>query len=126
MFVKLSILMLYLRLFGVNKKFRIACYSIMALVVGYLVASTLAYIFGCSPLDKTWNISIEGTCIDDVSLDFAIGGLSVLTDTLIFILPLPMVWRLHVSMSHKIALVAVFATGSLCNSLHLRLSRYIY
>ncbi|KAL9038760.1 MAG: hypothetical protein Q9180_002937 [Flavoplaca navasiana] len=49
MFAKLSILIFYHRLFGVNVPFRRAVFAVSALVVGYCLSLALATLFQCTP-----------------------------------------------------------------------------
>lgn len=114
LFAKCSILLLYLRIFKVNRTFRYVNYSLLAVVVSYCVSLTLATIFACKPLQRTWDSSIPGTCpvkIEDV--DYAIGGFNIFSDSAILILPIPMVWGLQISTTRLIGLLVVFGTGIL-------------
>ena len=113
MFAKISILILYLRLFKVNRLFRYVDFALMALVISYCTSLLLAILFGCQPLARIWNSSIPGTCLNLTAIDFTIGGFNIFTDAAILVLPLPLVWKLHVTKARMIGLVAVFATGVL-------------
>lgn len=114
LFAKLSILLLYLRLFKVNRTFRLFDFALMSLVVSYCISLALSILFACEPLARTWDSSIPGTCpVDILKVDFAIGGFNIFTDTAILILPIPIVWRLQISTTRLIGLMLVFGTGAL-------------
>ena len=113
MFAKLSILLLYHHLFKIDRRFKLAVYALMAFNVAYCGACALAYLFSCRPESKTWNIALPGTCISLTLLDKVIGALNILTDFLILILPIPIVWGLSMTRSKKVGLSAVFGTGVL-------------
>lgn len=114
LFVKISILLLYLRLFKINRIFRYLDFALMSLVVGYCVSLALSILFACKPLARTWDSSIRGTCpVDIAKVDYAIGGFNIFTDTAILILPIPIVWTLQISTARLIGLMLVFGTGAL-------------
>lgn len=108
---KLTILLLYLRLFGVNKPFRYTTWTVMFLVFGYLFSNLLTLLFGCTPIDKYWRSTTPGHCIPETKLGLFYGSMNFLTDVLIFVLPLPMVWRLKLSRENKLGIILVFVGG---------------
>lgn len=57
--IKISILLLYLRLFptDVSKWFGKTCYAMMGLSVAATVALSLSEAFACSPVDYYWYVS---------------------------------------------------------------------
>ena len=108
---KFTILLLYLRLFGVNKPFRYATWTVMLLVFGYLFSNLLTLIFGCTPIDKYWKSMTPGHCIPEDKIGLFYGTMNFLTDVIIFVLPLPMVWRLKLSRENKLGVMLVFMGG---------------
>ncbi|KAL8948265.1 MAG: hypothetical protein Q9222_005536 [Ikaeria aurantiellina] len=103
-FAKLSILVLYYRIFGVDRNFRYACIALVVLVAGYGTACDLAKIFLCRPVKAGWDPSYEGPkhCSDHIKIDFVIGWFSIFTDFAIFLMPAPMLWNLHLARYKKI------------------------
>ena len=61
-FIKLSIGLLLLRVFGVKRSWRWAIYSIVAFVFVTTVISFSMVLAQCRPLDKLWNTTLPGTC----------------------------------------------------------------
>lgn len=113
MFAKISILVLYLRLFKVNRLFRYVDFGFMALVVCYCTSLILAILFGCRPLARSWDSSIPGTCINIANVDITIGGFNIFTDTAILILPIPLIWKLQITKAKLFGLLGIFGTGIL-------------
>lgn len=113
MFAKLSILALYINLFGLaNIKFRWACQMVGFIAVGYCVGCALSFLFPCTPVAKVWDRNIPGNCgVDLVTLDITVGALNLLTDIVIFVLPLPILVRLHTSTKRRLGLLVIFSTG---------------
>jgi hypothetical protein len=72
--------MFYLRIFP-SRNFHIAVWSIVFIAAGYSFASILANIFSCSPIAKSWDLSITtGSCMNRPVFYFANAGLGIFTD----------------------------------------------
>lgn len=110
---KASILFLYIRIFGNIRWFRYACMALLTVVCMYCVASVVVTIFQCTPVERTWDRTFNGTCIDTKTFWYANAGFSIATDLMILIIPLPLVWGLQLPIIQKLALMAVFLIGSL-------------
>ena len=67
----------------------------------------------CIPLSAAWDLSKHGRCIDPGPIFATSSSWSVLTELMIWSLPIPMVWRLNTSRANKIALTSIFAVGFL-------------
>jgi len=63
LFLKLSILLFYLRL-NPDLTFRRISYSIGAFDVFYIVLSIGIAVLGCSPVTGGWNVTIKSTCVN--------------------------------------------------------------
>ena len=116
--IKCSILMLYLRLFGVRPLFRKVIYAMLALVVGWCIAVVFAAIFQASPPSLLWTTNLKDLPKGYHHIDFPaylIGSAvpNVVMDFAILLLPMSIVWQLQINMSRKMALSAVFAVGAL-------------
>ncbi|KAI1762194.1 hypothetical protein GGR53DRAFT_428719 [Hypoxylon sp. FL1150] len=92
---KSALVLLYLQIFGVNKKFRIACYITLFYTLGYLFCNLLTEFLGCSPIAKKWHSNLPGHCINTVAANIAYGAGHMTSDLIIGILPLAMIWRLQ-------------------------------
>lgn len=81
-------------------------------MIFYLIG-TLVKIFQCSPRAKAWDKSIPGHCLGvDVPILVA-AAINVVSDCLILLLPMVSVWRLHMKMTRKLGVCAIFLAGSL-------------
>lgn len=110
---KTSILLLYLRLFKVNQTFRYSTWIVLFFVVGYLFCNFWTQLFGCSPPSKFWHPDGPGTCVDIIKTCLAYASLNIISDFVIFVLPLPMVWHLKLSLKEKIGVSLVFTSGAM-------------
>jgi hypothetical protein len=111
-FTKVSILLLYLRILG-HQHSRYAAYVIMGVVVLTNIWTLVTVVTACIPLQAFWDRTIEGArCLPQVYF-FANTGLHMATDFLIFLLPMPVIFKLKVKRGQKIALYCIFALGFL-------------
>ena len=83
----------------------------MFLVFGYLFSNLITLAFGCTPIDKYWNSMTPGHCVAETKAGVAYGSMNFISDIIIFILPLPMVWQLQLSRESKIGVTLVFMGG---------------
>ena len=81
-------------------------------MISYLSCNFITLLFGCTPLTKYWNVDEPGHCISVIKSDYAYGAMNVASDAMIFILPLPMIWRLQLSVRDKIGITLVFMSGA--------------
>ncbi|KAL8951239.1 MAG: hypothetical protein Q9222_002767 [Ikaeria aurantiellina] len=115
---KISLLLFLYRIFRVDRNFRIASWVIGAVLTIWSIISLLLKIFACRPVKASFVLKLyiaPTTHCPIKSYDVTnIHGLcNIITDFAILILPIPMVWNLHVNARKKIGLAAVFATGIL-------------
>ncbi|KAI1140591.1 hypothetical protein F5Y05DRAFT_323026 [Hypoxylon sp. FL0543] len=109
---KSSLILLYLQIFGVNNKFRIACYITLFYTLGYLTCNALTEFLGCNPIAKKWIMNLPGHCINSVAANIAYGAGHMTSDLIIGILPLTMVWRLQFpTTKQKIGLSLALSSG---------------
>jgi len=110
---KISILLLYYRIFGVVNNFRIALYIAAALVIAYWIPTTILAYLGCTPFARNWDQTLPGTCVNLVAFFRWNGICNLILDVLILCLPIPMVWRLSVSVRQRLELSGIFLLGAL-------------
>ncbi|KAF7553954.1 hypothetical protein G7046_g6952 [Stylonectria norvegica] len=108
---KISILLLYLRIFSKVRWFKWLCWFLIASVLCYAIASVTATIFQCSPVQRAFNNTIDGTCINNATFWFANAGFSITTDIIILFMPMALVYQLQIPQIQKVALLVVFALG---------------
>ncbi|KAL8671048.1 MAG: hypothetical protein Q9168_004441 [Polycauliona sp. 1 TL-2023] len=111
--IKSSVLCLYLRIFGVNKKFGIIVKCFIVAVVAWGIAVLLTTIFQCKPVRGAWDISVpRDQCFNLRTWLIATNVPNIVIDFSIICLPLPLIWKLKLSMERKIGLTGVFLLGT--------------
>lgn len=114
--IKLSILFLYKTIFTfIVKWFKIAWYAILAYVIAVTIASIVIILTQCRPIAYTWNepLGAEGSCLNLRALEIGRGALLAIADVMLLVLPMPILWSLHIQPRKKIMLCALFALGLL-------------
>ncbi|KIM95779.1 hypothetical protein OIDMADRAFT_59557 [Oidiodendron maius Zn] len=109
-FVKLSILLLYLRIFGVYRFVRFSCYFAIVLFTLFYVAYLgvqAALLKDCINL-----ASLEvGVCKDLYALTIFQSAFNVVSDIFVFLIPIPCILKLQVRTGRKIGLLIIFLAG---------------
>ena len=110
-FIKMSILLFYLRIFPPTKKITYTAYFLMAYCTIYYAIAFITTVTICNVKNKEWGITMTMNCFAYGDLMLALGWLDLLVDVLILAFPLPMVVKLKVSRPQKVYLVAIFSCG---------------
>ncbi|KAH7196268.1 hypothetical protein BKA60DRAFT_470520, partial [Fusarium oxysporum] len=112
MFMKLSLLAVYLRI-SLSRRFRAVVCLLMEIVAGYSFSAVLVAIFQCHPIEMAWDINIsDGSCIDRMAYFIATLALNVTADPFMLALPIPMLWNVKMPKRQKLGLIGIFMTGS--------------
>lgn len=75
------------------------------------MAIAFALIFACKPVARAWNMSINGTCIDQKGLYIATAVTNTVTDVALLIVPLPVLASLNMPRIQKVGLFFMFVVG---------------
>ena len=111
--IKISILLFYLQLF-VTKQFSIAAYITMSVVCLWCIQQVLAALLICKPISYNWDFHNQtGSCGNTTANCIAGAAVNVLTDLVILLLPMPIIWRLKIPTRSKLSLSFIFGLGFL-------------
>ncbi|KAK8135070.1 hypothetical protein PG984_007082 [Apiospora sp. TS-2023a] len=109
---KLSLTVFYLRLSPL-KWYRRATWATMGIVGVYSIIMICCMAFACTPVVKIWRPNVRGTCLDRRALYTASASMNTLTDIMLFVLPIPMVYGLQMPIKRRLVALGVFAAGLL-------------
>lgn len=110
--IKMSIVLLYQRLFR-TPKFVAATRAVAAAVLAWWIVVVIVQIFSCNPIKGQWDLSTPSKCISAAHFYVGVAVLNILTDVVLLLMPLPMIWRLQMSQLQKVTLSITFMTGTL-------------
>lgn len=107
---KLTFLLQYYRILGQGqmKKVISVAFVIVAL---WSISQLLVTIFNCTPIQKFWLPETPGTCIPNLPFWYINAAGNIVTDVIVFVVPLPALSRLKLHKNQKLALIGVFCLG---------------
>ncbi|KIW20964.1 hypothetical protein PV08_01543 [Exophiala spinifera] len=109
--VKCSICCQLLRLFT-ETKYKVALQCILAFLIVFGIIAAVVTVFTCTPPRDFWEeMILPDKCINYVPWWFFSASVSILTDCVLCILPMPILKKLHLPPRQKYGLIAVFAVG---------------
>ncbi|KAH8723281.1 hypothetical protein GQ44DRAFT_710388 [Phaeosphaeriaceae sp. PMI808] len=86
----------------------------MAFVIIYSFIGSFEFLFRCRPIAKYWDLSISyGSCIDHTKIFIFSGAMNTATDMIILLLPVFILWNLHLPRRQKIGVILILMTGGL-------------
>ncbi|KAH8694199.1 hypothetical protein BGW36DRAFT_463777 [Talaromyces proteolyticus] len=110
-FVKYSILLLYSRIFP-SKGLRIAIITTAVFITAWACSSIFGSIFQCVPIRSQWDPSVQGKCINYGNFVLAIGIINIISDFVILVLPIPVIWSLNMKKTKKLLTIFTLVAGS--------------
>ncbi|KAJ9662010.1 hypothetical protein H2201_006299 [Coniosporium apollinis] len=109
-FIKASVLALYMRL-GDRQLQRLSI-IVLAICIAQAIANVLVCIFHCSPIPAAWDMRItEKKCVNINAFYLANAAGNILTDIMVYTLPIRLVWKLQIPQKQKIALAVMLCLG---------------
>jgi len=116
MFIKLSIAIFLLRI-ATKKRYTWTLKISMVIVTIWSLAIFLFEIFQCNPLQAQWDFTIQNSkCVSGdsfVAAAYSISVLTVITDWMYAIIPIPMIWSVQMTTQKKVTVAFVLSLGVL-------------
>ncbi|KAF5658961.1 monocarboxylate transporter [Fusarium denticulatum] len=102
---KSSLLTFYLQV-SPQKWFRRSIFVTIAFVVLYTIIIASLLLFGCQPRETAWDpyLFASGKCIDYAVMYIIIAVANIISDIVLFAIPMPMIVRLKMPLGQKIGL----------------------
>lgn len=110
---KTSLLTFYLQI-SPQKWFRITIWATIMMVASYTIVIASLLLFGCQPIRAAWDPYAFGTgkCVDLPVLYIAIAVANIVSDIILFIIPIPTIARLKMPLAQKVGAGVMFGVGS--------------
>ncbi|KAI3395580.1 hypothetical protein diail_1092 [Diaporthe ilicicola] len=117
--VKSSILALYWRIFGADRRIRWPLAILLSISVAWAVAIIVVILLQCQPISAFWDRfdadppdPSEYNCGVNLHESFLGSSIpNILTDISLIIVPIPFIWKLNLLRSQKMAILGIFAVG---------------
>ncbi|MCJ1268762.1 hypothetical protein MMC22_008650 [Lobaria immixta] len=114
--IKISVLLLYARLFTTQRRrFRIALSVVGIYVITWTISSFCVVLLQCRPIHYSWDLPrglTQGQCIDLIGGYVGTGATNTISDFAILILPMPIVWALKIRRRQKMVICGIFLLGA--------------
>lgn len=92
---------------------RLSCYVVAGILTAWWLAVLLVTIFQCHPMQKVYSpYMTTGHCIDSIRFYKAMIIPNIITDIIIFCLPMYEVRKLHLPRGQRVGLASVFLLGA--------------
>lgn len=114
-FTKVSILLLYLRIFP-GAPTRYSCFGVIGLTALFGMSCVISTGLNCQPVEYNWlqwDGMHQGQCMSVAKQAYALAGVNMSLDVLIFILPIVPLWKLQMSCKRRIGIICMFVVGFL-------------
>ena len=110
-FAKLSILLLYLRIFP-TPNFRVIVKVAITWQILHAILYVFILIFQCSPVQSSWHFTLDRKCVDLRAMVLTGAFFSMFEDIFIILLPISELKSLNLGLRKRIALCFMFSLGS--------------
>ncbi|MCJ1435265.1 hypothetical protein MMC27_004637 [Xylographa pallens] len=112
--VKGSILLLYHRIFAINNRaFTATLWIVGIFIIGYCTTQTFASLFQCIPIESNWEVGVRHHCVNSDLGGTIISAFNVLTDFVLLVLPMPILYKLQKPWAQKVQIMGMFLLGGL-------------
>ncbi|KAK8004472.1 hypothetical protein PG989_004191 [Apiospora arundinis] len=111
MAIKIALVSQYFRLIS-GTKYRIPCLVLAALLIIWCLGMISIVIFGCYPVQSAWDFTIADRDCTTASHGIVIGIGNIITDFILILLPVPIIWKLKITTGQKLVIICIFSIGS--------------
>ncbi|KAL3430143.1 hypothetical protein BDV09DRAFT_199905 [Aspergillus tetrazonus] len=113
---KIALLSILVRIFSPYKHRVRFIYGFLAAITIYYVIAEIVKIRMCDPVPGYWTLDPHAKCLDQRAALIADSVISMVSDILILILPLPLTWSLQMSRNKKLRVVGMLSAGGLATA----------
>ena len=120
LFVKIALLSILTRIFAPYRGKVWFIYIFLGCLCVYYTIALIVKIRMCDPIPMYWLGAVPGgSCLDQTAALIADSVISVVSDIIILILPLPLTWSLQMSRNRKLRVMGLLGAGGLATGFSL-------
>ncbi|EAW17342.1 uncharacterized protein NFIA_072560 [Aspergillus fischeri NRRL 181] len=116
LFVKIALLSIIIRIFAPYRSKIIFIYVLLGCLCIYYIIAEIVKIRMCDPIPSYWEGTAGRRCLDQSAALLADSVISVVSDLIILILPLPLTWSLQMSRNKKLRVIGILSAGGLATA----------
>jgi hypothetical protein len=109
-FSKLSVLLMYTSVIPARGMI-ISCRVVGLFIILWNTGGILGALLLCRPIAFNWDKTISGTCGDNRLFYIWLGGINVVVEAVILLLPVPFIYRLQMKTFKKLVVIGLFSVG---------------
>ncbi|OJD14747.1 hypothetical protein AJ78_04945 [Emergomyces pasteurianus Ep9510] len=114
---KVALLAIVIRIFNPDRKKVIGIYVILGVLLFYYIPALFLKIFFCLPISGYWGGTASGAkCLNQQNLITADAVISMVSDFVILVLPLPLTWNLHLRKTKKLRVIGILGAGGVATA----------
>ena len=110
-FTKFSALAFYSEIFWISSVFQKSLRVALGLTLMLLAISISISIGECTPIQRFWDRQLPGRCFNEMAVMYASTAFDAVTDLMILLLPMPMLWHLRMTLNRKFLVMGAFVCG---------------
>ncbi|KAL1848500.1 hypothetical protein Daus18300_013601 [Diaporthe australafricana] len=110
--VKISILLQYRRIFT-GKVMQKLTMATLIFEGAWAITLSILLPLVCHPVANFWDPTVEGSCLNQLAIWYVMASINLVSDFVIFSMPLPVIKNLQLPKKQKIMLMGVFCLGFL-------------
>lgn len=115
--VKVALLYIVIRIFSPDRKKVMVVYVILGTLLVYYIPCLIMKIFACRPISAYWEGTENGGwCLNQQKVIMADSVISMVSDLCILVLPLPLMWNLHIQRGKKLRVVGLLGAGGVATA----------
>ncbi|KAL7917298.1 hypothetical protein ACQKWADRAFT_45738 [Trichoderma austrokoningii] len=113
-FVKIAILLFYVRIFTFPG-FKLAVHIYIGILSAWCFAMIICQLLAANPIQDAWNpLAVNPLRFDYNQFSLAFAGMSIVFDVIVLFFPIPVIRKLQMNRRRKIQVVAIFWLGIFC------------
>lgn len=116
--VKIALLSILIRIFSPYKTKVMLIYVFLGLLCIYYIIAEVIKIRMCDPIPAYW-LGDVAKCFDQQAALIADSVISVVSDFIILVMPLPLTWSLQMSRNKKLRIMGILSAGGLATGFSL-------
>lgn len=116
LFVKIALLSIIIRIFAPYRTKITFIYVLLGCLCIYYLIAEIIKIRMCDPIPSYWEGTPGRHCFDQSAALLADSIISVVSDLIILILPLPLTWSLRMSRNKKLRVIGILSAGGLATA----------
>lgn len=106
-----AILTVFYRRIFATKVFHYLSIVMGFFLIAWWISYVTAVIFSCRPVNAFWDQSIEGHCVNEMTLAYGLTATELIMNVVLVIMPIPWIVRLNLPKEKKFAIGGVFMLG---------------